>query len=618
MNISRNEVLKRKKSHKRLDSSKKLITKINAGLVLFSAGAVLCQLSNETTTIYAQSSRLSPSDFLKNVSDYARDIASKNDLYASVMIAQAALESGWGNSSLAKAPNYNLFGIKGSYNGNSVYVPTLEDDGSGNYYQINDSFRKYDNYGQSLGDYASVLTGDNDPSSWRYQYYAGARYSNASTYQQATAHLTGRYATDTSYASKLNQIIEQYGLTQYDMNGTPVVPSQPEKPVVSDGNNSAAPAPAGSYKVKAGDSMYRIAMNHGVTLDALMKANSMSSYFILPNQNLVIPGASTGGNQQEKPAPVEDEKEQTTPTMPSTPTTGGQYVVKAGDSYWAISKRYGVSVAELQRLNGTTSLLIHPGQTLKTPSATDGTVNTPAPTTPGNNGNTPVTPAPTTPSSGYTVKRGDSLYAIASKHGLTLAQLRQMNSLSGSLIHPGQQLVVTGSAPSVPAAPTVPNNTQPSTTPEATVPNTQTGSYTVKRGDSLYAIAQRNGITLAQLKSLNSLSGNLINPGQQLVVTGSAPMATASAVEAQSVAAPEVPVTEENSAVVESETPVAPSTETSAEGVEEVKATPAVHTIQAGETLYKVAQTYGVNVHDLIAQNGGSDVLVGQVIELNK
>ncbi|MDK6820721.1 glucosaminidase domain-containing protein, partial [Klebsiella pneumoniae] len=76
----------------------------------------------------------------------AKQIAGRNNLYASVMIAQAGLESGWGNSTLAKAPNYNLFGIKGSFNGQSAEMNTLEDDGTGEYYQIKDKFRRYNSY----------------------------------------------------------------------------------------------------------------------------------------------------------------------------------------------------------------------------------------------------------------------------------------------------------------------------------------------------------------------------------------------------------------------------------------------------------------------------------------
>ena len=614
---SRQSLIERKRAIKRLDSSKKLIIRINTGLVLFSASAVLNQLTPETqsTTVYAQSTRLSPSEFLKNISGYAKDIAAKNDLYASVMIAQAALESAWGNSTLAQAPNYNLFGIKGEYNGNAVHVETLEDDGSGNYYTITDDFRKYEDYDQSLGDYASLLTGDNDPSNWRYEFYSGARYSNTGSYQDATQYLTGRYATDTSYASKLNKIIEQYGLAEYDMNGNPVAPGTPTEEVPANPETPATPETpstfVGSYTVKAGDSLYRIAANHGITLAQLMEANSLTSYFIAPNQKLAIPGGTS--NSGESTAPEENTKpeekpETEQPSTPSAPSAGGSYVVQAGDSYWAISSKFGISIGELQQLNGTTSFLIHPGQTLKVPGTGSSTTpSTPEAPTPGQeNGNETVTP-PTSPSTSgsYTVQAGDSLYAIASKFGMTLSQLRDLNNLSGSLIHPGQSLKVSGSSTATPSTPTPKTNapeTSAPTTPEVEAPVSGAGSYTVQRGDSLYAIATKHGMTLGQLQSLNGLSGYLIHPGQVLNVSGSA------AVEAPVETVTETPVVDQTTPAETAPVETQPSETTPNAGT---------HVVQAGDTLYSIAKKYGVDVYKLIDSNGGSNLLVGQVISLN-
>ncbi|WP_412079860.1 glucosaminidase domain-containing protein [Streptococcus gallolyticus] len=130
-------------------------------------------------------------NFIESIGESARQIAAQNDLYASVMIAQAILESNSGQSALSQAPNYNFFGIKGDYNGQSVTMKTWEDDGSGNAYTIDAQFLQKD-------------------------IYAGVHKSNTTSYKDATAALTGTYATDTSYGTKLNRLIEQYGLTVYD------------------------------------------------------------------------------------------------------------------------------------------------------------------------------------------------------------------------------------------------------------------------------------------------------------------------------------------------------------------------------------------------------------------
>lgn len=151
--------------------------------------------------------------FVKKIGEHAREVAQDNDLYASVMIAQAMLESGNGSSQLAAAPYYNLFGIKGKLNGKSVSFATQEDTGGGNMTTIQAAFRAYDSYEDSLKDYARLLkegiTGNSE-------FYSGTWKANTESYKDATAFLTGKYATDTKYNQKLNGLIETYELTEYD------------------------------------------------------------------------------------------------------------------------------------------------------------------------------------------------------------------------------------------------------------------------------------------------------------------------------------------------------------------------------------------------------------------
>ena len=151
--------------------------------------------------------------FLKKIADDAQEIGQKEGIYASVMMAQAILESGSGNSLLSSEPNHNLFGIKGSYKGSSVTFNTLEQDSSGQSYQIRAQFRKYPSYKESLEDYADLikngLTGNPD-------FYKPSWKSETKDYREATKYLEGRYATDRQYSQKLNAIIEAYDLTKYD------------------------------------------------------------------------------------------------------------------------------------------------------------------------------------------------------------------------------------------------------------------------------------------------------------------------------------------------------------------------------------------------------------------
>ena len=124
----------------------------------------------------------------------------------SVCAAQAAIESGWGESGLTKSAN-NLFGMKGSYNGSSVTMRTAEYTAGGSLYYINAAFRKYPNWNASVVDYANNLR--------KSGYYPASAFTTQSYRTQIT--LIGRvYATSPSYATDVIKMIETYGLDKWD------------------------------------------------------------------------------------------------------------------------------------------------------------------------------------------------------------------------------------------------------------------------------------------------------------------------------------------------------------------------------------------------------------------
>ena len=165
-------------------------------------------------------------EFIQQIGESARKVAQTNDLFASVMIAQAILESGSGSSELSREPNYNLFGIKGDFDGQSVSFLTAEDNGAGQCYSIQSNFRKYPSYKESFEDYAKLLK---DGVSWNTAIYTGTHKSVAKTYENATQALTGTYATDIQYNQKLNGLIETYHLTEFDQE-KPMASSDSEFP----------------------------------------------------------------------------------------------------------------------------------------------------------------------------------------------------------------------------------------------------------------------------------------------------------------------------------------------------------------------------------------------------
>lgn len=152
--------------------------------------------------------------FIETIAKSAQKLGLDYDVFASVMIAQAILESGSGTSTLAAAPNYNLFGVKGSYEGASVNFSTQEDRGNGDMYTIQAAFRRYPSYAESLGDYVTLIRGGIQGDE---EYYQDVWRSQAKNYLRSASALTGKYATDRSYNRKISSLIAVYHLTQYDL-----------------------------------------------------------------------------------------------------------------------------------------------------------------------------------------------------------------------------------------------------------------------------------------------------------------------------------------------------------------------------------------------------------------
>lgn len=177
------------------------------------------------------------------------------------------------------------------------------------------------------------------------------------------------------------------------------------------------------------------------------------------------------------------------------PTT---YTVQWGDWLNKIAAQFGVTPQAIVAANpGLKPNLIYPGQVLKIP-APGASIPT---TTPGASAPTPSPSAPGT----YTVQRGDWLYAIARKFGVSVAALQAANpGININLLYPGQVLNIPGG--SAPGATPTPSSGAPTT-------------YTVQPGDTLFSIALRFRTTPYALQIKNNLANpNFIYPGQTLII----------------------------------------------------------------------------------------------------
>ncbi|MCM8786051.1 MAG: LysM peptidoglycan-binding domain-containing protein [Candidatus Omnitrophica bacterium] len=103
----------------------------------------------------------------------------------------------------------------------------------------------------------------------------------------------------------------------------------------------------------------------------------------------------------------------------------------------------------------------------------------------------------------HTVKKGENLYTIARKYGKTTDELKKLNNLKSITIYPGQKIIVDKKE----KQPVVETKT-----------NLEKQYYNVQKGDNLYKISKKFGVSIAQLKKMNNLKSSTIHPGQKIIV----------------------------------------------------------------------------------------------------
>jgi flagellar protein FlgJ len=154
-----------------------------------------------------------PDDFIRSIYSHAEEVAKASGLPVEVIVAQAALETGWGKHIMTDAQgnsSFNLFGIKADsrWQGESVSVMTTEyRDGIVQRERAN--FRAYDSIEASISDYANFL--ESNP---RYK-DALQHADNPEAYARALQD--AGYATDPAYSNKLTNIIQRYDLSSYSL-----------------------------------------------------------------------------------------------------------------------------------------------------------------------------------------------------------------------------------------------------------------------------------------------------------------------------------------------------------------------------------------------------------------
>jgi LysM repeat protein len=227
------------------------------------------------------------------------------------------------------------------------------------------------------------------------------------------------------------------------------------------------------------------------------------------------------------------------------------YTVKPGDTLYGISNQYGVSVVDLANLNNVTASTLRVGQVLTIP------------TTSGTNPDNMFM---------YTVKKGDSLYKIAQKYNTSVSEIMKLNYLTNTNLSIGQVIRI----------------------PEfyfdmdnMSLPNYF--NYTVKKGDTLYKIAKDNNIDINTLKKDNALTSDVLSVGQIIRIR----LKSGETLDVE---------------------------ECIGEDFELPKKNYITYTVKKGDSLYKIANKYKTSVNELLELNNlkSANLAIGQVLKIKE
>lgn len=260
---------------------------------LFGVNEVEAVDNNNTVS----ASNVDKAAFINEIAKVVEPLAEKNDLFASVMMAQAIVESNWGQNSFAKAPYYNLFGFEGQYKGQSAMLDK-EDFTEGAAVTSKKELKTYGSFKEAAQDYVEIMkTTEKDGQDL---YFANSWKSNAGDYQTAAKALEDRFTQQPGYADALISAIEENDLTKYDTVAAVQPAVETPAPVAATAPTSE---PVTQYVVQSGDTVSSITSNFGITTEDFSVWNNLQDNVIYPGQSVIV---GKGATATPTPAPAVD------------------------------------------------------------------------------------------------------------------------------------------------------------------------------------------------------------------------------------------------------------------------------------------------------------------------
>ncbi|RZJ67961.1 MAG: LysM peptidoglycan-binding domain-containing protein [Flavobacterium sp.] len=266
------------------------------------------------------------------------------------------------------------------------------------------------------------------------------------------------------------------------------------------------------HKVRRGDSLGEIANKYGVSITSIKKWNGLRKSVAPLGRNLRIvtrESVAVAPKKKSEPKTIETAVAETT-KKPDTTTAIAQnapqyYIVEKGDNLAAIARKFNTTPEQLQKWNNLSGNTVKLDSKLKISDLLNGQEEV------------AKNEEPQFKNEEYVVAKGDNLSTIAKKNGISLDQLKEWNNLEDNNVLIGAKLVV-GKTEIKNDVASVEKPSKRDRMAEASKKAEE--HYYVKKGDSLFSIAKKSGVSVSDIKRWNGISGNNLKPGMKLKING--------------------------------------------------------------------------------------------------